>query len=92
MNADADEMSKGLNQDNDGVRCPTGALPFPTLTRATTDRSTSSMVSSMPSSAFWKLAETSIPTVADVRHDDDPEDADQEDPAAGRVSARCRWR
>ncbi len=53
--------SNGLNHVHDGVRCPAGADPLPTLTRATTD-STSSMVISMPSSAFWKLAEISMPT------------------------------
>ena len=51
----------GLNQDKLGVRCPGGAVPFPTLTRATME-STSSMVSSMPSRTFWKLAEISMPT------------------------------
>ena len=51
----------GLNHDRLGVRWPTGAVPLPTLTRATME-STSSMVSSMPSSAFWKLAEISMPT------------------------------
>ena len=55
------EMSKGLNHDHDGVRCPSGALPFPTLTRATTD-SSNNMVSSIPSRAFWKLADISMPT------------------------------
>ena len=38
-----------------------GRVPVPTLTSATTE-STSSMVTSMPSSAFWKLAEISMPT------------------------------
>ena len=61
MNEDAEGTSNGLNQLQAGVRCPMGALPLPTLTSATTDSSTS-MVSSIPRSAFWKLAETSIPT------------------------------
>ena len=41
--------------------CPTGALPLPTLTSAQIDM-TVSIVSSMPSNAFWKLAEISMPT------------------------------
>ena len=53
--------ANGLNHDSDGVRWPTGACPEPTLTSATTDRMRS-MVISMPSSAFWKLAEISMPT------------------------------
>ena len=61
MKADAEGILNGLNQLSAGVRWPTGAEPFPTLTSAHTDR-TSSMVSSIPSSAFWKLAETSMPT------------------------------
>ena len=52
---------KGLNHDRLGVRWPAGAVPLPTLTRATME-STSSMVSSMPSRTFWKLAEISMPT------------------------------
>ena len=52
---------KGLNHERVGTRCPTGALPLPTLTSAHTDI-TVNIVSSIPSSAFWKLAETSIPT------------------------------
>ena len=59
--ADGLEMANGLNHDHDGVRWPTGALPFPTFTNATMD-STASMVSSMPRRAFWKLAEISMPT------------------------------
>ena len=55
------EMWNGLSQEMLGVRCPGGALPLPTLTRATIDRTTS-MVSSMPSSIFWKFADTSMPT------------------------------
>ncbi len=51
----------GLNHDHDGVRWPDGACPDPTFTRATIER-TSSIVTSMPSSTFWKLAEISIPT------------------------------
>ena len=61
MNADAEGILNGLNQLSAGVRCPTGAVPFPTLTSIHTD-STNSMVSSIPSNAFWKLADTSIPT------------------------------
>ncbi len=61
MNAEAEGILNGLNQSHAGVRCPIGAVPLPTLTSAHTDR-TSSMVSSMPSSAFWKLADTSMPT------------------------------
>ncbi len=61
MNADADGILNGLNQDSDGVRCPSGAVPFPTLTSIHTDR-TRSMVSSIPSNAFWKFADTSMPT------------------------------
>ena len=41
--------------------CPTGALPLPTLTRAQIDMIVN-MVSSIPSNAFWKLAEISMPT------------------------------
>jgi hypothetical protein len=55
------EILNGLSQAMLGVRCPGGALPLPTLTRATID-STNSMVSSMASRAFWKLADTSMPT------------------------------
>ena len=61
MKPEAEGASNGLNHDQAGVRCPTGAVPLPTLTSATIE-STSSIVSSMPSSAFWKLAEISIPT------------------------------
>ena len=61
MKADAEGILNGLNQLSAGVRWPTGAEPLPTFTRAQTDR-TRSMVSSMPRSAFWKLAETSMPT------------------------------
>ncbi len=53
--------SKGLNQVHDGVRWPGGAVPLPTLTRATMER-TSNIVISIPRSTFWKLAEISIPT------------------------------
>ena len=54
-------MWNGLNQDEArGAGGPAGAFPVPTLTSAVTD-STTSMTSSMPSSAFWKFAETSMP-------------------------------
>ena len=53
-------MWNGLNQERLGVRWPGGALPFPTFTSAVID-STSSITSSMPSSAFWKFADTSMP-------------------------------
>jgi len=52
---------KGSNHVSDGTMCPTGALPLPTRTSAQID-STVSIVSSMPSSAFWKFAEISTPT------------------------------
>ncbi len=52
---------KGLNQDQAGWRCPIGADPLATLTRATTERMASIAIS-IPSSAFWKFAEISIPT------------------------------
>ena len=55
------EILNGLSQEMLGVRCPGGACPVPTLTRATIDR-TYSMVSSMPSRIFWKFADTSMPT------------------------------
>jgi hypothetical protein len=61
MNPEKVKLWNGLNHERLGVRCPTGAVPLPTLTRATMD-STNNMVSSMPSSAFWKLAEISMPT------------------------------
>ena len=54
------ETWNGLSQERLGVRWPGGAVPLPTLTSAVID-STASMTSSMASSAFWKLAETSIP-------------------------------
>ena len=54
------EMWNGLSQDMLGVMWPGGACPPITLTSAVTD-STTSITSSMPSSTFWKLAETSIP-------------------------------
>ena len=54
------EMWNGLSQDRLGVRWPGGAVPLATLTSAVID-STASITSSMPSSTFWKLAETSIP-------------------------------
>ena len=53
-------MWNGLSQERLGVRCPGGACPVPTLTSAVTDRTTS-ITSSMPSSTFWKFAETSMP-------------------------------
>ena len=56
-----EEIWNGLNQDRLGVRWPGGALPLPTLISAVTDR-TSSMISSIDSRTFWKLAETSMPT------------------------------
>ena len=55
------EILNGLSQGCSGCRCPGGACPVPTLTRATMDR-TNSMVSSMPSRIFWKFADTSMPT------------------------------
>ena len=55
------EILNGLSHWMLGVRCPGGACPEPTLTRATMD-STNSMVSSMPSRIFWKFADTSMPT------------------------------
>ncbi len=55
------EILNGLSQSRLGVRCPAGAVPPPTLTSATMDRTTS-MVSSMPSRIFWKFADTSMPT------------------------------
>ena len=61
MKADAEEILKGLNQLSAGVMWPRGADPLPTFTNIHTDR-TRSMVSSMPSRAFWKLADTSMPT------------------------------
>ena len=54
------EMPKGSSHDQLGVSETAGWCPDPTLTSAVID-STSSMMISMPSSAFWKLAETSIP-------------------------------
>ena len=53
--------ANGLNHDHAGAKCPGGALPLPTFTNATIE-STSSIVTSMPRSAFWKLAEISMPT------------------------------
>ena len=54
-------MANGLNQLHAGVRWPTGARAVAHLDQGHTERTTS-MVSSMPSSAFWKLADTSMPT------------------------------
>ena len=50
--------SNGLNHDRLGGIDP--GCPWPTLTSATVE-STSSMTSSMLSSAFWKLADSSMP-------------------------------
>ncbi len=51
---------KGLSQDALGCSETAGWCPVPTRTSATTEK-TSSMPTSMDSSAFWKLAETSMP-------------------------------
>ncbi len=51
---------KGFSQDHDGCIETAGWFPVPTRISATTE-STSSMVTSMASSAFWKFAETSMP-------------------------------
>ena len=50
----------GFSQDQVGCSDTAGWCPVPTRISATTD-SASSMVTSMDSSAFWKLAETSMP-------------------------------
>ena len=59
--AENEPILNGSNHDHEKPRCPGGAEPLPTLTSATTERMTS-IVTSMPSSTFCRLAETSMPT------------------------------
>ena len=59
--ADNEPILNGSNHDQEKSRWPGGADPLPTLTSATTERTTS-MVTSMARSTFCRLAETSMPT------------------------------
>src|SRR6478752_4920282 len=60
LKKDEKSPANGLNHDRCGEIEPAGADPLPTLTRATIEK-TSSITTSMDSSTFWKLAETSMP-------------------------------
>ncbi len=60
MNVLKDASCDGSNQLHEGVRCPWGAEPSPTFTRATTDSSRSSTTSRIASTSC-RRAETWIP-------------------------------
>ena len=61
MKADEGPHVEGVEPGPGEGQVPCRRRAATTLDSATTERSTS-MVTSMPNSAFWKLADTSMPT------------------------------